>query len=109
MNEFLNSYLPPWLTGNIHIPFVLFVYLVVEWLRYQFDGIDRRIKPKHLTLIVGLIVALSIYYGEMYFEQVEVPVKILIVSYFVTTISYEYLIKPIKEKFFPWLSDKQKQ
>lgn len=109
MKEILDQYLPPFITEYVYLPYMMAVWLIVEWVRYQFDGIDNRIKPKHLTLVIGLVVGASCYYGEQFVDQTEVPVRVLIISYFVTTILYEYTIKPLKEKFFSKFNDKQKQ
>jgi hypothetical protein len=108
MNELLNNYLPPFITEYVYLPYLLIVWLIVEWIRYQFDGIDNRIKPKHLTAIVGVFTGLSTWLLEKYGEGVTIPITKLLISYFVTTILYEYLIKPVKEKLFPKFSDKQK-
>lgn len=108
MNEILNSYLPAVVVENVYPPMILVAYIAVEWLRYQFPHIDTKIKPKHLTLVVGLIVAVASYYLET-LEGVSLDVRKLIVTYFVMTIAYEYAIKPIKEKFFPKFVEKQKE
>jgi len=109
MKELIDAYLPPFITDYVYVPYMLCVWLIVEWVRYEFDNIDSKMKPKHLTLIVGIIVGIAFYFGEKFFEGIEIPHWMLIVSYFVTTFLYEYAIKPIKEKFFAKFSDKQKQ
>lgn len=108
MNEILNTYLPAIVVENVYPPMILVCYIAVEWLRYQFPKIDTKIKPKHLTLVVGVIVAASSFYLET-LEGVTLDIKKLIVTYFVMTIAYEYVIKPIKEKFFPKFTEKQKE
>ena len=109
MNEILNTYLPPFVTDNIYVPYLFVVWLIVEWLRYQFDGIDQRVKPKHLTAIIGIVTGIGLWLLERYGEGVVIPFSKMVVSYFVTTIMYEYMIKPIKEKLFPKFSEKQKE
>lgn len=109
MKELIDAYLPPFVTDYVYVPYMLCVWLIVEWVRYQFEGIDARIKPKHLTLIIGIIVGVCCYFGEQWVDGADVPVWMLLVSYFVTTFLYEYAIKPIKEKFFSKFTEKQKQ
>lgn len=108
MQEILTSFLPPFITDNIFVPYPFALILIVEWLRYQFDGIDNRIKPKHQVVIVGALLAVAFYFIET-MEGVHLSFKILIISFFFSTMMYEYLVKPVKEKFFPKYSEKQKQ
>lgn len=111
MKELLDTYLPSWITGYVYLPYMFAVWLIVEWIRYQFDGIDGRIKPKHLTAITGIFVGIACYFGEKHLENETIPVWMLVLSYFFTTFIYEYGIKLIKEKipFFQKFAEKQKQ
>ena len=109
MNEFLEAFMPAWLTPYVYPPFILVSYAVVEWLRYQFDGIDNRIKPKHLTAVIGIVVGIGCYFLELKIEGVDIGFVRLLISYLVMTILYEYVIKPLKEKFLPKIAEHQKQ
>lgn len=108
MKEIVDQFLPSFVTEYIYLPYLIVVWLIVEWLRYQFYSIDKKIKPKHLTLIVGSIVGVMCYFGESLFGH-TVPIKTLLLTYFITTMFYEYAIKPIKEKWFPNFNNKQKE
>lgn len=111
MKELFDSFLPDWISNYVYLPYMLAVWLAVEWLRYQFDGLDSKIKPKHLTLIVGLVAGVVFHYGEKYLEGVEVPVWMLLVSFLITTWFYEYGIRFVKDKipFLQNFANKQKQ
>lgn len=109
MNELLNTYLPPFVTDHIYVPYLFFVIVTVEWMRYQFDGIDAKIKPKYLTALVGLMIAVICYFMERSLENVDITIVKMIVSYFVTTMFYDLVVSPIKEKYFPNFNNKQKQ
>lgn len=108
MNELLQEYLPVWLVALVHPPYMFAIWALTEWLRYKFEGIDNRVKPKYLVLIIGLVLGVATYF-EGTVEGVSVPFITLVLSYFLATFLYDVAIKPLKSKFFPWLEEKQKQ
>ena len=108
MNEILKEFLPSFITEHVFIPYLFALILVVEWVRYQVDSIDKYMKPKHLVLFVGVVLAWISYFLER-LEGVELSFKLLLTSFFISTLFYEYVVKPIKQKFFPTFNDKQKQ
>lgn len=109
MNEVLQTIFPDWLIQNIHPAYVVIIWFITEWVRYKFNGVDKKIAPKNLVLVVGLVVGACLYFGEGYLEDVVIPFRVLILSYFISTFAYDFVVKPIKAKFFPWLDEKQKQ
>lgn len=111
MKELFETFLPSWAMEYVHIPYMFAVWLIVEWLRYQVDGLDNKVKPKHLTVIVGLLLGVALHLGEKYIEGVEIPVHVLGVSFLVTTWIHDYGIKILKEKipFLKSITDKQEK
>lgn len=107
----LIDFLPASVWQYVYVPYMLSVWLAVEWLRFQFDGLDAKIKPKHLTLLVGLVAGLAVHFGRKYLEGVDVPASTILVSFLLTTWIYEYAIRVIKEKipFLQNFANKQKQ
>lgn len=87
----------------LYIEYTIAVVVVTELLRYLVSGIDRRIKPRYLTAVLGLLLGVI---GWYMYEGIDLWKAII--SFSIAIIGYQYFWKPIKEKFLPQLDEKAK-
>jgi hypothetical protein len=87
------------------LPLVVLILVGTEFAKVF---IVNSIKPKWITLCVGVVASIiyiaAINYGE---ESLGVSGQLIIncmISFFATTSCYDYIWKPIKEKFLKNLS-----
>lgn len=94
------------LTDFLYLEFAVAVVLVTELVRYMVKGIDSKIAPRWLSLIIAtlLSVAAFYYYKSVIAEHLWKSIS----SFSLSILAYDLIWKPIKKKIFPGLDEKQR-
>lgn len=89
----------------VYLEYSFAIWAITETARYSVPQIDKKLKPKTLVLIVSILLSIPGYL--MYTTDFDF-FKALI-SFSLSVIGYDYVWKPLKEKFFPTVDEIQKQ
>ncbi len=89
----------------VHMDYVVAVIMVTELLRYVVRGIDKYVRPRYLSALMGL--ALFIIWIYAYDEPFNL-IKMLS-SYSLAVLGYQFIVQPIKQKYFPEVTKKQQE
>ena len=73
------------------------VWGVTSLIRWLFNGIDRSIHPKWVTLVVGLVLGLG-GFAWYTLNGIDFDFFKAVTSFAIATISYDYFGKPLFDK-----------
>lgn len=110
MQEIIEAIFPPFVTNNLYPEYMAAIVIVVEFIRFLTPGVDKKIAPKFLTAVIGILLG-----AVGYFTEVEVQVdltlfiKKMLFTYAITVMFYQLIVKPVKDRFFPKVVEKQKE
>jgi hypothetical protein len=86
----------------IYPEYTLAVLITTDLLRFLVKGIDKKIEPKYLCLVIAILLVIPVY-----FVHHEYNFWKGLVSFGIAILAYQYIWYPIKKNFFKKFKDKQ--
>lgn len=88
----------------LYLEYAVAIMIVTEMVRYLVPGIDKKVQPKFVVLIVASMLSIP---GYLLYQDTFNLFKSM-TSFAFAVIGYDYVWKPLKAKFFPGIDEKQR-